>query len=60
MALLCFILSHSLPLYPSNPFALVLDVVVMTVVRGLAYLQGRHLFPFLSITELSTDNSGVK
>lgn len=42
---------HIVFLWPSIPSVLVLDVVVMTVVRGLGCLQGRQLLPVLSITE---------
>lgn len=48
--LLCIILSATLPSSPPS-FPLILDVVVMTVVRGLRCLKGRQLLPILSITE---------
>lgn len=47
----CHYLCHIVFLWPSIPSVLVLDVMVMTVVRGLGCLQGRQLLPVLSITE---------
>lgn len=36
---------------PSIPSALILNIMVMTAVRGLGCLKGRQLPPILSITE---------